>query len=49
MEVVNVLGSMELLVIAGIGLLLFGPKQLPGLAKGAGKAIREFRKQTDRK
>jgi sec-independent protein translocase protein TatA len=35
---------MELVVILGIVLLLFGSKKLPELADGMGKAIRNFKK-----
>ncbi len=38
------MGMGELLVILGIALLVLGPKRLPELASGLGKAIREFRK-----
>lgn len=31
-------------VVGGIALVIFGPKQLPELAKGLGKAIGEFKK-----
>lgn len=34
---------MHLLVILGIGLLLFGPKRLPELGKGLGEGIRKFK------
>ena len=33
----------HLLVIFGIALLVFGPKKLPELGKGAGEAIRSFK------
>jgi len=36
----------ELLVILAVALLVLGPKRLPELASGLGKAIREFRKAT---
>jgi TatA/E family protein of Tat protein translocase len=36
------LGAPELLVLFGLGLLLFGNK-LPGLARSIGKAVCEFR------
>ncbi len=36
----------ELLVILAVALLFLGPKRLPDLASGIGKAIREFRKAT---
>lgn len=38
------LGMPELIVIAVICLLIFGPKKLPGLAKGLGESIKEFKK-----
>lgn len=38
------LGFTELLLIAGIALLLFGPSRLPGLGKSMGEAIRGFKK-----
>jgi sec-independent protein translocase protein TatA len=34
---------MHLLVIAGIALLVFGPKKLPELGKGMGEGIRGFK------
>ncbi|MFI5110187.1 MAG: twin-arginine translocase TatA/TatE family subunit [Terriglobales bacterium] len=34
---------MHLLVIAGIALLVFGPKKLPELGKGIGEGIRGFK------
>jgi sec-independent protein translocase protein TatA len=34
---------MHLLVIFGIALLVFGPKQLPELGKGIGEGIRGFK------
>ena len=34
---------MHLLVIAGIALLVFGPKKLPELGKGLGEGIRGFK------
>jgi sec-independent protein translocase protein TatB len=40
------LGMGELLVILAVALLVLGPKRLPDLASGLGKAIREFRKAT---
>jgi sec-independent protein translocase protein TatA len=34
---------MHLLIIAGIALLVFGPKKLPELGKGFGEGIRGFK------
>ena len=34
---------MHLLVIAGIALLIFGPKKLPELGKGLGDGLRGFK------
>lgn len=38
------LGPMEIAVIAGVFLLLFGPSQIPRMGKALGESIREFRK-----
>lgn len=38
------LGGSEMLIILAIVLLLFGPSQLPKMARGFGQAIREFKK-----
>jgi sec-independent protein translocase protein TatB len=38
------MGAGELILILVIALLIFGPKKLPDLAKGIGKALREFRR-----
>jgi sec-independent protein translocase protein TatA len=35
---------MELLLILGVALLVFGPKKLPELGKGIGDGIRNFKK-----
>jgi TatA/E family protein of Tat protein translocase len=40
------LGPTELLVIMVLVLVLLGPKKLPEVASGLGKAIRQFRKAT---
>jgi sec-independent protein translocase protein TatA len=37
------IGTMELVVILGILLLLFGASKLPGMGKGLGEGIRNFR------
>jgi len=34
---------MHLMIIAGIALLVFGPKKLPELGKGLGESIRGFK------
>jgi sec-independent protein translocase protein TatA len=34
---------MHLMIIAGIALLIFGPKKLPELGKGMGEGIRGFK------
>jgi sec-independent protein translocase protein TatA len=38
------LGGTELLVLFVVILLVFGPSQIPKMAKGLGQAMREFRK-----
>ena len=40
------IGGPELMMIMFIILLLFGANKLPELAKGLGKAVREFKKAT---
>lgn len=42
--IMGVPGPTELLIILGIILLIFGGSKLPGLAKGLGQGIREFKK-----
>jgi len=37
------IGPMELLVILGIAVLLFGGKKIPKVAKGLGEGIRNFK------
>lgn len=37
------LGVMELLVIFGIALLIFGPRKIGELGKGLGEGIRHFK------
>lgn len=41
-------GLPEILVVAVIALLVFGPDRLPELARTAGKAIAKFRSETSR-
>lgn len=38
------IGPGELLIVVVIVLLLFGPTRLPGLARGLGSAVHEFRR-----
>jgi len=41
------LGFPELIIIAVIALLVFGPKKLPEIGRTIGKALGEFKKATD--
>jgi len=36
-------GPMEILLLVGLALLLFGPKKLPEIARSVGKGLREFK------
>ena len=38
------IGPTELLIVLAIILLIFGGRKIPGLAKGLGQGIREFKK-----
>lgn len=40
------LGLPELILIAVIALMIFGPSKLPEIGKSVGKGIREFRQAT---
>lgn len=40
------IGAMEMILVAIIGLLLFGGKGLPDMARTVGKVVREFKKAT---
>ena len=40
------IGMPELLVILAVALIVLGPKRLPEVAKGLGKALNEFRRAT---
>lgn len=40
------IGTTELMLIAGIALLLFGGKKLPELMRGLGQGVQEFKKGT---
>lgn len=39
----NKIGPMELILILGVALLIFGPSKLPELGKAMGKSIRSFK------
>lgn len=41
------IGFTELLVILGLALLIFGPSQLPDLAKSLGCSLKKFRGTMD--
>lgn len=41
------IGTMEILMILGLALLIFGPKQLPKLGKTFGNTIRGFKDGVD--
>ena len=38
------MGGMEIILILAVIVLLFGAKKLPGLARGLGQSIKEFKK-----
>ncbi len=40
------LGSQDLMIALAIGLILFGSKKLPELARGLGQSLKEFKKAT---
>lgn len=40
------IGTTEMMLIAGIALLLFGGKKLPEMMRGLGQGVREFKKGT---
>jgi sec-independent protein translocase protein TatA len=40
------IGAMEMVLVAVVGLLLFGGKGLPDMARTLGKVVREFKKAT---
>jgi sec-independent protein translocase protein TatB len=42
------LGFQEILLIAVLALIVFGPERLPELARNAGKALARFRSETSR-
>ena len=38
------IGAVELLIIFGVALLIFGPTKLPQLGRSVGQSIQEFKK-----
>ena len=42
------LGTTELLIIMGIAILIFGPKNLPQLGKAMGQTIGNFKRSSKR-
>ena len=42
-------GPLELLIVLGIVLVIFGPKRLPGLGRQLGAGMREFKDSISRK
>lgn len=41
--ILMMIGTTELVIIAGLALLLFGGKKLPELMKGMGQGVRSFK------
>ncbi|MGH2704938.1 MAG: twin-arginine translocase TatA/TatE family subunit [Actinomycetota bacterium] len=41
------IGAPEVILVVVFGLLIFGPKRLPDIARSLGRAVREFRRATD--
>lgn len=41
------IGTQEILIIAGIIVLIFGGAKIPQLARGMGEGIREFKKSVE--
>jgi sec-independent protein translocase protein TatA len=49
LAVFETIGPLELLIVLGIVLLIFGPKRLPGLGRQLGSGMREFKDSITRK
>jgi sec-independent protein translocase protein TatA len=49
LAVFQTVGPLELLIVLGIVLLIFGPKRLPGLGRQLGTGMREFKDSITRK
>ena len=43
LAVFQTVGPLELLIVLGIVLMIFGPKRLPGMGKALGSGMREFK------
>jgi sec-independent protein translocase protein TatA len=43
LAVFETIGPLELLIVLGIVVLIFGPKRLPGLGRQLGQGMREFK------
>lgn len=43
-EIMGKIGTMELILILGIALVVFGPSKLPELGRTLGKTLNEFKK-----
>jgi sec-independent protein translocase protein TatA len=43
LAVFETIGPLELLIVLGVVLVIFGPKRLPGLGRQLGSSMREFR------
>lgn len=44
MGFLNNMGTMEIVVILAVVILIFGPSQLPKLARSMGETVKNFRK-----
>jgi sec-independent protein translocase protein TatA len=49
LAVFETVGPLELLIVLGIVLLIFGPKRLPGLGRQLGDGMREFKESITKK
>jgi sec-independent protein translocase protein TatA len=49
LAVFQTVGPLELLIVLGIVLLIFGPKRLPSLGRQLGAGMREFKDSVTRK
>ena len=49
LAVFETIGPLELLIVLGIVLMIFGPKRLPGLGRQLGSGMREFKDSITRK